>query len=438
MSDASLLIPLFSIFALILASGFFSGSETGLTSISRAKIHKLKMEGNRRAIAVSLLHDQKEKLIGAILLGNNVVNIAASAIATALAISLFGEPGVVIATAVMTVLVLVFAEVLPKTYAVRHAEQVALAVAPILALVTRVLGPATATVHFVVDRMISLLSIAPKNDMSDVDVLRGTVEMYHEEGTMLTEDKEMLSGVFDLVDTEVKEVMKRRSEIVSININDPVESNARFAAGCRHSRIPVWEGNSDQIIGILHVKDLFRAIHVGSTAINEIDVRQLIRPPWFVPESTTCKVQLKAFQDRKSHVAVVVDEYGSVSGLVTLEDILEEVVGEIEDEHDLPLRKGIKRMPDGTFHIDGAVTLREINRTLQWNLDEDDATTLAGFITATAQCIPAVDEIFEMGDLMFQVLKREENRLTLIKVRQIGKAPDHPGSAEAADSNEKT
>lgn len=433
MSDASLFIPLFSIFALILASGFFSGSETGLTSISRAKIHKLKMEGDRRAISVSLLHDQKEKLIGAILLGNNVVNIAASAIATALAISLFGEPGVIIATAVMTILVLVFAEVLPKTYAVRHAEQVALAVAPVLTLVTRVLGPATAMVHYVVDRMISLLSIAPNTDMSGVDVLRGTVEMYHEEGTMLTDDKEMLSGVFDLVDTEVKEIMKRRSDIVAINIDEPVETNARFVAGCRHSRIPVWEGSPDHIIGILHVKDLFRAIHTEATPTAEIDVRQLIRAPWFVPESTTCKVQLKAFQDRKSHIAVVVDEYGSVTGLVTLEDILEEVVGEIEDEHDLPIRKGIKRMTDGTFNIDGGVTLREINRTLEWNLDEEDATTLAGYITATAQCIPAVDEIFEIDDIMFQVLKREENRLTLIKARQIGDAPESPTIPEESE-----
>lgn len=424
MSDASLLIPLLSIFALILASGFFSGSETGLTSISRAKIHKLKMEGNRRAIAVSSLHDQMEKLIGAILLGNNVVNIAASALATALAISIFGEGGVVIATVVMTVLVLVFAEVLPKTYAVRHSEQVALAVAPILTVVTRVLGPATTAVHYAVDRMISLLSIAPKTDMSAGDVLRGTVEMYHEEGSMLTEDKEMLSGVFDLVDTEVREVMKRRSEIVSINVNEPVETNARFVADCRHSRIPVWEDSPDRIIGVLHVKDLFRVIHAEAKTPADIDMRSLIRTPWFVPESTTCKVQLKAFQDRKSHIAIVVDEYGSVTGLVTLEDILEEVVGEIEDEHDLPLRKGIQRKSDGTYHIDGAVTLREINRTLPWNLEEEDSTTLAGYITAFAQCIPQVDEIFEIEDVMFQVLAREENRLTLIKARQIGDRAD--------------
>ena len=311
---------------------------------------------------------------------------------------------------------------LPKTYAVRHAEQVALAVAPLLLVVTRALGPITKAVHVVVNWMISFLSIAPKDDMSGVDVLRGTMEMYHEEGSMLTDDKEMLSGVFDLGDTEIAQVMRQRREILAINIDEPFDRLVNLAAESLHSRIPLWEGASDRIVGILHVKDLFRAIHAEQQNGNPIDVRALMRAPWFVPEATTCKNQLKAFQERKSHIAMVVDEFGSVTGLITLEDILEEVVGEIEDEHDLPAPKGIRALKDGTYSIDGAMTLREINRSLEWNLVDDDDTTLAGYVIRIAQCIPEVDEIFETDGFMFKIMKREENRLSLIQVRRIGES----------------
>lgn len=406
------------VFGLILMSGFFSGSETALTSVSRAKIHKLKMEGNRKAIKVNELHDDKERLIGSILLGNNVVNIAASALATALAIELVGQSGVLIATAIMTVLVLIFAEVLPKTYAVRHSEQVALLVSPVLSIIIQILSPFTKAVQFIVNKVIALMGTNEMEEMSGVDVLRGTVEMYHEEGNFLTEDKNMLSGIFDLGDTEVIDIMIQRGDIASINIESDIDDIIRSVANCPHTRLPVYEGNQDNVIGILHAKDLFQSIYDKSTDCPQLDIREILREPWFVPETITLKNQLKAFQECRKHIALVVDEYGSVTGLITLEDILEEVVGDIEDEHDVQVNdERIIRQKDGTWNIEGEVPIRELNKELGWSLSDNDATTLAGYVLKVAQCIPQVDDIYEADEYMFKILSCENKRITKVKVR---------------------
>ncbi len=419
MDSTAILIPLLSVFGLIFLSAFFSGSETGLISVSRAKIHKLKMDGNRRAITVSKLREDKERLIGAILLGNNIVNIAASAIATSIAIQFVGEAGVIFATAIMTVLVLVFAEVLPKTYAVRHAEQVALMVAPAFVLITKLLSPFTNAVQFVVDKLISWISIAPEEKMSGVEVLRGAVDMYHKEGDVLKEDKDMLSGIFDLGDTEVKEIMIHRSDMISVNIDDKIENIVEFVAHSPHSRIPMWKGSPDNIIGIIHIKDIFKEVQICKGELGKIKLKPLLRKPWFVPETTTLKNQLKAFQENQRHIALVVDEFGCVTGLITLEDIIEEVVGEIEDEHDAPSEKKIRRFKDGSYNVDGDIPIRTLNREFSWNLSDEDSTTLAGYIMADVQRIPVAGEVFEIDDLMFKILEKEKNQLTRIKIRKL-------------------
>lgn len=423
MESTPLLIPISAVLILILMSAFFSGSETGLTSISRARIHKLRMEGNRRATAVSKLHEKKEQLISAILLGNNVVNIAASAIATALAIRLFGESGVIYATGVMTFLVLIFAEVLPKTYAVRHANQVALAVAPAFTLITKVLGPITMAIQAIVNRVISTLTTAPQDDMTGVEVLRGAVDMYHAEGGVLTEDRDMLSGIFDLGDIEVEKIMIHRSDMTSINVDAPMDEIVAFVANSLHSRIPMWKEAPDKIVGILHTKDLFKALQNQTPEESPIEINSLIRDAWFVPETITLKNQLKAFQSQKQHIAMVVDEFGSVTGLVTLEDIIEEVVGEIQDEHDAPEIKRVSRDSKGAYEVDGDISLRDLNRELGWTLSDEDATTVAGYLMAHAQRIPEVGEIFEIGEFMFEVLLREETQITLIKIRKSTEEP---------------
>lgn len=434
MEDVSVLLPLLIVFGLILMSGFFSGSETGLTAARQARIYKLKMEGNRRAIILSKLREDKERLIGAILLGNNVVNIAASAIATALAIKLFGDSGVVYATALMTVLVLVFAEVMPKTYAVRHAEKVALAVAPIFVLITKVLSPFTMAVHKIVNLVLNVLTSAPNDDMSGTEVLRGAIEMYHHEGGVLEDDKNMLSGIIDLEGTDVKKIMVHRNEMSTTSIDDPVSKIAAFAANSNHTRIPLWQGSSDKIVGILHAKDLFKATQNHKGDLDDLDIKAIIREPWYVPETNTLKNQLLAFRENRKHFALVVDEFGGLSGLVTLEDILEEVVGEIEDEHDHPELPTINKNKDGSYEVDGDVTLRDLKKILNWSFPDDDATTLAGLVMQLAQCIPDESAIFEMEDFMFQVIEKNENQLTRIKVRQTISDEEEPDEKAAYKS----
>lgn len=411
------LSPFILVFVLIAISAFFSGAETGLFSVTRAKIHKLKMQGNHKAIVLSKLREDKERLISTILFGNNVVNIAASAIATSLAIQYFGKHGVVLSTVMMTMIVLVFAEVLPKTYAVRHAEQVALFVAPIFVLINKIFSPFAMSIHLVVNRIINGFSNAPREDMTGTEVLRGTVELYHEEGGVLKEDKDMLSGILDLENIEIEEIMIHRSDMVSINIEEPVEKIVEMVVNSSHSRIPIWKDSPDHILGIIYAKDILRAIQKNPGDLASLDIKSLLHKPWFVPETTTLKNQLKAFRENQRHFALVVDEYSSITGVITLEDIIEEIVGDIEDEYDKPNRKRIIKCKNGAYNVDGDVSIRDLNKELEWNLPDEDATTIAGLVLAEAQRIPDVGDIFEIEEAMFKVLKKEGTQLTRIQVR---------------------
>lgn len=410
-------IPMASVFGLVLLSGFFSGSETGLTSVARPKIHKLKMEGNSRAFMVSKLRENKEQLIGAILLGNNIVNIASSAIATSLAISMFGESGVVYATIFMTLLVLVFAEVLPKTYAVRNAEQVALMVAPMFMWITRVFSPFTMAIQYVVDKLLNKITSEPEEEMSGVEVLRGAVDLYHEEGSVLKEDKDMLSGIFDLEQTKVEQIMIHHSDMFTINVDQPMKDILRTVSGSTYSRIPVWQDNPNNVIGILYSKDLFKLVHGQNQGIESIDLKSLLRKAMFIPENKSLKNQLKDFQAERSHIAILVDEFGSVTGMVTLEDVIEQVVGEINDETDGKSKTKLPRLKDGSYVVDGDTLIRDINRELEWNISETEALTVAGYVMAIAQRIPDEGDLFEQGDYMFKVEKKVGNRLSSIQIR---------------------
>ncbi len=420
MSDANILLPALAVLGLICMSAFFSGSETGLTSVAREKIHALKMEGNRRAETLGRIREDTEGLIGAILLGNNVVNIAASAIATAIAIELFGQSGVVFATAAMTVLVLVFAEVLPKTYAVRHAESVALAVAPAFVIITKIFAPFTRAVQFVVNLVIDLFSPEPPSSMSGADALRGAINMYHEEGEVAPEDKFMLSGIIDLDVTDVRDIMIHRGDMFSINADAPVKEIAKQIADSCHTRIPVWKGDANNFIGVLHTKDLFRALQNHEGDLDTLVLSELMRPVLFVPGTTTLKNQLAAFRRQRSHFALVVDDFGGVAGLVTLEDILEEVVGEIEDEHDIPETDRIKANKDGSIDVDGDLPLREINKFRNWQLPDQDSKTIAGLVMHAVQCVPEADSIHSIGKYMVRVLNRTDSQILRLKVRETG------------------
>lgn len=418
----ALLLILAAIFVLLCLSALFSGSETAVTAASRSRMHYLENEGNHRAVIVTWLISRKESLIGAILLGNNLVNILASALATSMMIQLVGETGVVYATIVMTALVFVFSEVLPKTYALRHADDLALAVSPILKVLVILLSPITRAVGWLVTGILNF--VGQRNGAGDAlsvaEELRGVIDLHARDGTMRKRYRDMLRSILDLSDVEVGEIMVHRRKMLALDINQTADELTRRVIGSPYTRIPLWRDNPDNIVGVLHAKDLLRTVQkTGGTFTSEA-IAEAASEPWFVPDTTSLAEQLTAFRERHSHFALVVDEYGALMGLVTLEDILEEIVGDIADEHDRP-RSGIQSGPDGSFEIDGAVTIRDLNRARDWRLPDEEAVTVAGLVINEAKRIPDVGEVFVFHGLSFEVLERDDARIVRLRIR---KAPE--------------
>jgi Mg2+/Co2+ transporter CorB len=411
-------ITLGAILGLLLASAFFSGSETALTAASPAKMHALEQEGNRRARVVNYLLTVRERFIGAILLGNTLANIAASALATSLFLTLFGEEGVVYATIVMTVIVVLFAEVLPKTYAILNADRMALVLAPAVNFVVAVLAPVTGAMQFLVRHTLRLFGVSISDDaevLSAHEEIRGAIELHHKEGGVKKLDRDMLGGVLDLRELTVSDIMVHRTKMDAIDVELPPEKIIDLALKSSHTRLPLWRGEREEIVGILHAKTLLRALREAKGDGGKIDIMALATPPWFVPNTTTLKDQLNAFLKRKAHFAVVVDEYGEVMGLVTLEDIIEEIVGDITDETDIA-SIAARPQPDGSVIVEGSVPLRDLNRLMDWDLPDEEATTVAGLVLHDAQTIPDAGQAFTFHGFRFEVLRRQRNRLTSIRV----------------------
>lgn len=417
--DTSAIIPLISIFFLVLVSAFFSGSETALTASSRARIHKLKTEGNKRARMVGRLLKNKDRLIGTLLLGNNAVNILASALATSFAITYFGDNGVLYSTLLMTAIVLVFAEVLPKTYAFHNSERVALRSAPIMVFLVKVLYPITGFVQAMVDLFLKFFGLEKSEEvMSDADELRGAIELSHHEGGVKKRDKDMLGSILDLAETEVKNIMIHRKNMNIIDADLPIGEIVNQVMDSAHTRIPIFKDKSENIVGILHAKDLLKEIKAQDGKADNIDILQIAAKPWFVPETNTLSNQLLQFRQKRSHLAMVVDEYGDIVGLVTLEDVLEEIVGQIYDEHDVHFQ-GIKKLKDGSYKFEGDVPIRDINRQLDWNIPDKDASTIAGFLINKAEKIPDAGQSFEFDGFVFKILRKKKNQITSLKVRKL-------------------
>lgn len=415
--DWTLIISIVAIILLLVMSGFFSGSETALTAASRARMHHLERLGSKRAKRVNGLVKQPERLIGSILLGNNLVNILASSLATSVLIVLVGDAAVPIAVVVMTLLVLVFAEVLPKTYAIRNPDRVSLAVAPIVGLLVPVLSPAVNAVQAVVRAVLKLFGLYDKgeNDISVEDELKGTIELHAREGTVRKTAKDMLGSILELEDVDLSDVMMHRRRTVMLNADDPPERIVAEALAANYTRIPLWRGEREEIVGVLHAKDLARELARNNGDASKLDVDSIAREPWFVPETTTLREQLNAFRRRHAHFALVIDEYGDLQGVVTLEDILEEIVGDISDEHDKST-PGVEELPDGTFEIEGSVTIRDLNRRFDWSLPDEEAATVAGLVVYEAQTLPDAGQIFRFHGFTFEVLERRRNRINRLKV----------------------
>ena len=410
-------ISLGVIVLLLVLLAFFGAAETALTSASRPMMHTLEAEGDPRARLVNWLLHRRERLLGSILLGNTLVNILAASLATNLAIAVAGEAGVVYATAILTVIVLVFAEILPKTFAIRHANPVALAIAPFMKLFVIVLGPLIRAVHLFVNLLLRLMG-AQADHETDIDEsmaeLRGAIEV-HAAPAQVREERLMLRSILDLNDVEVAEVMTHRSNAATLDADLPPAQMIAAILSRPYTRLPLWRDSPDNIVGIIHAKDVLRALHEAGGDDAKVDFSDLIADPWFIPESTTLLEQLQAFQQRHEHFALVVDEYGTLKGIVTLEDIIEEIVGDIVDEHDIK-NPDIKLQSDGTYMVGGNVTLRDLNRDFDWKLPDEDAITLAGLILVESRQIPQVGQVFRFFGFQFEIMRRHRNQITLVRL----------------------
>ncbi|HEY1309935.1 MAG TPA: HlyC/CorC family transporter [Pseudolabrys sp.] len=407
----------------LLLSAFFAGSETALTASSRASMMRLEKQGNRRAGIVNRLLTQRERLLGALLFGNNAVNIAASVLATDVLLTWFGHAGLIYATVAMTIIVVVFSEILPKTAAFNAPDRLALAVARPIYWFVKVFGPVLVAIEALVRWLLKHVGMTVGEDqqvLSAREELRGAVDLLHREGDVETHDRDMFGGVLDLRDLVVSDVMIHRTSMITLNADDPPENVVDSVIASPVTRLPLWRGNPENIIGILHVKDLLRALHAVDGDASKVDIAALTTPAWFVPDTRPVSEQLKAFRRRKTQIALVVDEYGEVQGLVTLEDILEEIVGDITDEHDVA-EPGVRRQPDGSVNVDGAVPIRDLNRVMEWNLPDQEATTIAGLVIHEARSIPEVGQSFTFHGFRFRVLRRERNRITALRIQPLAR-----------------
>jgi Mg2+/Co2+ transporter CorB len=406
---------------LLLLSAFFSGSETALTAASRARMHALESDGDENAARVNKLLERPERLISTILLGNNLVNIMASAVTTSLLIKLFGEFGVFYATILMTVVVVVFSEVLPKTYAIAYPDRIALLVAPVMRVIILVLRPAVFLIEAIVT-LILKLTPTTKDDAANIlaahDEIRGTIDLQAKEGTVLKHDAEMLGGVLDLRDLQVADIMIHRTKMETLDVDSDPQDILDEILSSQYTRMPLWKDEPENIVAVLHTKDLLTALGRVGWDVAKLDIMSFAQEPWFVPDTTSLKTQLNQFLKKKAQMALVVDEYGEVQGLITLEDILEEIVGQIADEHDTH-EMSIRPQADGTVNVDGTVAIRDLNRHMDWNLPEEEATTLAGLVIHEAQAIPEPGQVFTFYGYRFEILRKTRNKIAALRIQRL-------------------
>ena len=410
-----------SIFGLIILSAFFSGSETSLTSASKPRMHNLARTGKKNAKIFEELFRNKEMLICTILFANNLVNILASAIATKILIELTNNEGILYATVIMTLMILIFGELIPKTLALSKADQFALKIAPFMKVLVYILYPLTVTLNFVATSILKIFGVNylnfKKEEVSEKreEELRGAIDLHGEDSSK--DEKNMLKSILDLDDITVGSIMIPRKDIFSLSSNIKYNELITKLNNSPHSRIPIWEKNPENIIGIFHIRKL---IEIKVDEPKTFNIKSLCQKPWFIPESTRLDNQLLEFKRRKEHFSIVVDEYGEFLGIVTLEDIIEEIVGEIDDEHDvLKISKGsedIKSISGKTYLVKGNVTIRELNKELNINIPVSNASTVAGLVLYESRTIPKKGQVFSFFDLKFEILSKKNNQITLVKI----------------------
>jgi Mg2+/Co2+ transporter CorB len=427
--DTAFWISLAVVLVLLCFSAFFSGSETALTAASRGKLRAAADRGDKGAARALEVKEDNERFIGAILMGNNLANIVATSLATAALTTLFGANGVALASLVMTALILIFAEVLPKTYAISAPEKAAGIAAPVIARLMLVLSPFVSAVRMLVRATLRLFGVrvaAEDNILSVHEEIAGALSIGHSEGVVEKEDRDRILGALDLGDRFVEEIMLHRSGIEMIDAGLPPREILRQVLESQHTRLPLYRDRQENIVGVLHAKELLRAMHgladdgdVTAEELRQFDVMSVAMEPYFIPDTTTLDDQMREFLKRHTHFALVVDEYGTLQGLITLEDILEEIVGEITDEFDTGASLSIRPTEDGAFLIDGATTIRDVNRANDWALPDEEANTIAGLVIHEAQVIPSQGQVFSFHGFRFEVMEKQENRLAVLKIRPL-------------------
>lgn len=407
------------ILTLLVFSGFFSSSETALTAASRVRMHAAEKDGDKRATIVTRLMNMRERLLGGILLGNNLVNILASVLTTTLFTKIFGDSALALAaaTGVMTAMILIFAEVLPKTYAISQPDKLALIVSRPISLTIKILAPIVMVVQLIVNGVLRVFGVDTNaSAWTAADEIKGAVDLHLQEGGVAKRARDQIYGVLEIGELAIEDVMIHRSNVSMVDLATPIEEMIKTVLASGHSRLPVYSNDSDNVLGTIHVKDLLAAVsRSGDTAT--VDVKKLLRSPWFVPETTSVVKQLRAFQSKREHFALVVDEYGALMGVITLEDILEEIVGDIQDEYDEEL-SGVTRFKDGSATVRGDIAIRDLNRAMDWKLPDDEAVTIAGLVIHESQTIPTAGQAFAYHGYRFEILTRERNQILSLKVRK--------------------
>jgi Mg2+/Co2+ transporter CorB len=428
----TMIIDIIGLALLLACSGFFSGSETALTAASRARMQALMGQGNKAAIRVGKLHARMEKVIGTVLLGNTLVNALTAVLMSELLIRSFGDAGAmpVIGAVVATAFLYIFSEVMPKTFAINNADRFSLAVAPLVQFFVTLTYPITHVTQMICSGFLRLFGVEIVNEPGAeerIEELRGAIELHAGSAEEIQDTGQMLHSILDLDDVPVSDIMVHRRNMTMINGDLPCEQIVSEALQSPHTRIPIYRGEPDNIVGVLHAKDMLRALHGNQWKMQGLDIVGLASKPWFIPDSTNLLAQLEAFRARHEHFAIVVDEYGALMGIVTLEDILEEIVGDISDEHDIMVT-GVAAEPDGSFVVDGTVTIRDLNRELDWQLPDEHASTIAGLVLHESRRIPMVGQVFVFFGFRFEILERHRNQITKLRITPIADPNENAGT----------
>ena len=416
-----ILTTIILIIIVIIISGFFSASETAITAASKPKLHQFAKSGSLKAILIKKLQGEVGLVISAYLMCNTFLNAFTAILTENLITDLIGSQNVFssfISSFIAGSILVIYAEVSPKILAVQAPEKFLMKCAKPLFLVFKLLRPLTRFINFISRISLRIFGVKTNPDVTShtsIEELRGVIDMHQGPGDDVIEERAMLKSILDLGSVSVSDIMIHRKNITTLNLSDGAKEIMDQVLNSPYTRFPVWKDEPDNIVGVLHAKDLFRAARSHKGDYSLLNILQIIHKPWFVPESADLLDQLKAFRARHEHFSIVVDEYGSLMGIVTLEDILEEIVGDISDEHDVSV-KGVRKQSDGSFIADGSVTIRDLNRQMEWDLPDDDASTIAGLLIYESRLIPNTGQVFMINEFKFEVVRRQRNQITLIKI----------------------